>query len=65
MNQVFKYILDVCMVVYLDGTLIYSDNPDKHLKHVREGFATPSCKQPIRQSRGVRFQRGHDGPPGP
>jgi hypothetical protein len=50
MNEVFKDILDVCMVVYLDGTLIYSDNPDKHLKHVREGFATPSCKQPIRQS---------------
>ena len=36
MNEVFKDILDVCVVVYLDDILIYSDNPDKHLKHVRE-----------------------------
>jgi hypothetical protein len=29
--------LDVCVVVvYLDDTLIYSENPDEHLKHVRE-----------------------------
>jgi hypothetical protein len=35
-NEVFKDILDVCVVVYLDGNLIYSDNPDEHLKHVRE-----------------------------
>ena len=34
--EVFKDILDVCVVVYLDDILIYSDNPDKHLKHVRE-----------------------------
>jgi len=27
------------------------------------GLATPSCKHPIRQSREVRFQRGHDGLP--
>ena len=36
MNEVFKDILDVCVVVYLDDILIYSDNPDEHLKHVRE-----------------------------
>jgi len=36
MNEVFKDILDSCVVVYLDGILIYSDNPDEHLKHVRE-----------------------------
>ena len=34
MNEVFKDIL--CVVVHLDDILIYSDNPDKHLKHVRE-----------------------------
>jgi len=26
----------VRVVVYLDDILIYSDNPDKHLKHVHE-----------------------------
>jgi hypothetical protein len=36
MNKVFKHVLDVCVVVYLDETLIYSDDPDEHLKHVRE-----------------------------
>lgn len=36
MNDVFKDITDVCVVVYLDDILIYSDNPDEHLKHVRE-----------------------------
>ena len=36
MNDVFKEMLDVCVVVYLDDILIYSDNPDKHLAHVCE-----------------------------
>jgi hypothetical protein len=36
MNQVFKDVLDVCVVVYLDDILIYSDDSDEHLKHVRE-----------------------------
>ena len=36
MNEVFKELLDVCMVVYLDNILIYSDNPDEHLAHVCE-----------------------------
>jgi len=36
MNDVFKDLLDVCVVVYLDDILIYSENPDEHLKHVRE-----------------------------
>ena len=36
MNEVFKGMLDVCVVVYLDDILIYSDSPDEHLVHVRE-----------------------------
>jgi len=36
MSEGFKDILDVCVVVYLDDILIYSDNPDEHLKHVYE-----------------------------
>jgi hypothetical protein len=36
MNDVFKDNLGVCVVVYLDVILIYSDNLEEHLKHVRE-----------------------------
>jgi len=36
MSEVFKDILDVCVLVYLDDILIYFDNPGEHLKHVRE-----------------------------
>jgi len=36
MNEVFKDILDVCVVVYLDDIMIYSDNPDQHLRRVRK-----------------------------
>jgi hypothetical protein len=31
-----RSLLDVCVVVHLDGILIYSENPDEHLKHIRE-----------------------------
>ena len=36
MNDCFKDLLDVCVVVYLDDILIYSENPDDHTDHVRE-----------------------------
>ena len=36
MSEVFKAILMVCVVVYLEDILIYFDNPGKHLKYVRE-----------------------------
>jgi len=36
--DVFKDILDVCVVVHVDDILIYSDNPDEHLIHVREAL---------------------------
>ena len=35
-NEIFADMLDVCVVVYLDDILIYSDNPDDHRKHVKE-----------------------------
>ena len=35
-NSVFADMLDVCVVVYLDNILIYSDNMEDHVKHVRE-----------------------------
>jgi len=36
MNDVFSDLLDVCIVVYLDDILIYSDNIMQHRRHVKE-----------------------------
>jgi len=36
MNDVFSDLLDVCVVVYLDDILIYSDNITQHQSHVQE-----------------------------
>ena len=36
MNSLFSDLLDICVVVYLDDILIYSDNSDVHTSHVRE-----------------------------
>ena len=36
MNEVFKDMLDVSVVVYLDNILVYSDNPDDHVKHIHQ-----------------------------
>ena len=36
MNDVFKDLLDVCIVVYLDDILIYSENPADHTTHIIE-----------------------------
>ena len=35
-NLVFTDMLDVCVVVYLNDILIYSDNMEDHKKHVQE-----------------------------
>ncbi len=35
-NDIFADLLDVCVVVYLDDILIYSNNPADHRKHVKE-----------------------------
>jgi len=36
MNDVFSDLLDVCIVVYLDDILIYSDNITQHWSHIKE-----------------------------
>ena len=36
MNDIFADMLDVCVVVYLDDILIYSDDETSHREHVRE-----------------------------
>ena len=36
MNDIFSDMVDVCVVIYLDDILIYSNNIDKHHTHVQE-----------------------------
>ena len=36
MNDIFGNLLDVCMLVYLDNILIYSDSEEEHIWHVHE-----------------------------
>ena len=36
MNNIFSDLLDVCVVIYLDDILIYSNNMPKHHWHVKE-----------------------------
>jgi len=36
MNKVFSDILNICVVVYLDDILVYSDNLESHKDYVRE-----------------------------
>ena len=35
-NNIFSDLLDVCVVIYLDDILIYSNNMSKHHRHVKE-----------------------------
>jgi len=36
MNNIFSDLLDVCVVIYLDDILIYSNNMSEHHQHVKE-----------------------------
>ena len=36
MNDIFKDLLDICVVVYLDDILIFSKDPSLHAQHVQE-----------------------------
>ena len=36
MNDIFSDLLDVCMLVYLDDILIYSDSEEEHIRHVHK-----------------------------
>ena len=36
MNVIFSDLLDVCVIIYLDDVLIYSNNMFKHHQHVKE-----------------------------
>ena len=36
MNDIFSDLLDVCVIVYLDDILIYSEDMTQHKKHIKE-----------------------------
>jgi len=36
MNNIFSDFLDVCVMIYLDDILIYSNNMSEHHRHVKE-----------------------------
>ena len=36
MNNIFSNLLDVCVIIYLDDILIYSNNMSKYHWHVKE-----------------------------
>ena len=36
MNNVFSDLLDICVLVYLDDILIYSDTLEEHRRHICE-----------------------------
>src|ERR1700723_203674 len=36
MNDIFADMVNVCVIIYLNDILVYSDNIDQHRTHVRE-----------------------------
>ena len=36
MNDIFSNLLDICIIIYLDDILIYSNNMSKHHWYVKE-----------------------------
>src|ERR1700723_1542200 len=36
MNDIFADMVDICVIIYLDDILVYSDNIDQHRTHVHE-----------------------------
>jgi len=36
MNDIFSGLLDVCVIIYLDDILIYSNNMSEHYQYVKE-----------------------------
>ena len=36
MNNIFSDLLDICVIIYLNNILIYSNNMSEHYQHVKE-----------------------------
>lgn len=58
MNDIFKDMLNICITVYLDDILIYSNNKEQHRKQVKEVFQH-LCK-PVARNRGMSQCEIHD-----
>ncbi|CDO69493.1 hypothetical protein BN946_scf184662.g13 [Trametes cinnabarina] len=54
-NDIFSDLLDVCVVVYLDDILIYSDTPEKHREHVKEVLRRPRKNKLYAQADKCKF----------
>jgi hypothetical protein len=35
MNDIFRDMLDICVIVYMDDILVYSKAPEEHEQHLR------------------------------
>ena len=51
MNDIFSDLLDVCIVIYLDDILIYSNNMSKHHQYVKRSTQASSQGWSLCQSR--------------
>lgn len=38
MNEAFKKLISVCVVVYLDDIIVFSKSPEEHEQHLRQVF---------------------------
>jgi hypothetical protein len=36
MNEIFRDLLDVCVIIYLDDILVYSKDPKDHEQYLRQ-----------------------------
>ncbi len=42
MNDVFRDMLDIIVLIYLDDILIFSDSKEEHVRHVEKSFNVSS-----------------------
>ena len=59
MNSIFSDLLDICVLIYLNDILIYSDNSNDHEQHVCEVL----CRLRVKcwDSNSIWDEGGHQG----
>ena len=55
MNDIFSNLLDVCVMIYLDDILIYSNNMSEHHWHVKKSTQASLQGWPLYQSREMQI----------
>ena len=55
MNDMFSDLLDVCIVVYLDNILIYSDDITQHWSHVKEDSEKQGCTRKQKNASSIQI----------